>query len=296
MNGVRLHFLDWGGKGQALLFLTGMGNSAHIFDNLAPRFTDRFRVMALTRRGHGESGRPEAGYDTSALVEDVRQFLDTMEVKRVNLVGHSLAGDELTRFAGLYPDRAGKLVYLDAASDRSELTDADVFASMPRVFALLSPTLQDVSSYEAYRDWIHRNRYGFWSEAQEADLRATIFGTDGRLRPALPGNIAQALNQGALQHRPDYRRIKAPALSFHAISSLSSAFPWLSPDALAERSEAQLFLDKALIPHQRRQMERVRKELPDVQVVEMADTHHYMFITRRDEVLRKTRAFLLAKG
>jgi non-heme chloroperoxidase len=49
-NGIRLHYLDWGGKGEALLFLAGASNSAHIFDDIAPKFTDRFRVLALTIR------------------------------------------------------------------------------------------------------------------------------------------------------------------------------------------------------------------------------------------------------
>src|SRR5208282_2226163 len=99
VNGVRLHYLDWGGSGDTLLLLTGMGNSAHIYDDLAPKFTDSFHVLGLTRRGHGQSEKPETGYDTATLVEDIRQFLDAMKIQRVVLVGHSLAGGELTMFA-----------------------------------------------------------------------------------------------------------------------------------------------------------------------------------------------------
>ena len=40
VNGVKLHYLDWGGKGDAVLFITGMGSNAHIFDWMAPKFTD----------------------------------------------------------------------------------------------------------------------------------------------------------------------------------------------------------------------------------------------------------------
>ena len=50
-NGIRLHYLDWGGSGPTLIFLTGMGSTAYIFGKIAPRFTDRFRLLALTRRG-----------------------------------------------------------------------------------------------------------------------------------------------------------------------------------------------------------------------------------------------------
>jgi pimeloyl-ACP methyl ester carboxylesterase len=80
VNGIRLHYLDWGGTGPALIFLTGMGSSAYIYNKFAPRFTDRFRVLALTRRGHGDSDYPETGYDADTLVEDIRQFMDCLKI------------------------------------------------------------------------------------------------------------------------------------------------------------------------------------------------------------------------
>jgi pimeloyl-ACP methyl ester carboxylesterase len=103
VNGIQLHYLDWGGSGDVILFLAGMGCNAHIFDHLAPRFTDKFHVMALTRRGHGESDHPDIGYDIDTLTEDIRQFMDTVGIERVILVGHSMASVELSHFAALHP-------------------------------------------------------------------------------------------------------------------------------------------------------------------------------------------------
>ena len=59
VNGLRLHCLDWGGNGPTLIFLTGMGSSAYIFNKFAPRFNAKFHVLALTRRGHGDSDTPK---------------------------------------------------------------------------------------------------------------------------------------------------------------------------------------------------------------------------------------------
>ena len=95
VNGVKLHYLDWGGQGETLLFIAGPEDNAHTFDGLAPEFTDHFRVLALTRRGFGESDKPEMGYDIPTLADDVRRFLDAMKINRVNLVGHSAGGNEL---------------------------------------------------------------------------------------------------------------------------------------------------------------------------------------------------------
>jgi pimeloyl-ACP methyl ester carboxylesterase len=121
-NGVRLHYLDWGGKGPAMLLLAGLGHDAHTFKTFAPKFTDSFRVLALTRRGFGKSDRPAGGYDNATRVEDIRQFLDRMKIDRAHLVGDSMAGDEMTLFATTYPQRVIRLVYLDAAINRHDMS------------------------------------------------------------------------------------------------------------------------------------------------------------------------------
>ena len=117
LNGVKLHYLDWGGVGQAVLFLPSFGASVHEFDDIASRFTDRFHVLGLTRRGQAESDAPASHYDTRTLVEDIRGFIDAKEIGRVTLAGYSIAGREETLFASTYPDRVNKLVYLDATGD-----------------------------------------------------------------------------------------------------------------------------------------------------------------------------------
>jgi pimeloyl-ACP methyl ester carboxylesterase len=119
VNGLSLHYLDWGGDGEPLLLLAGLFGSAHAFDDLAPRLTRQHRVVALTRRGHGRSATPQAGYGLDVLVEDVRGFLDALRLDRVHVAGTSAGGVEAALFAARHPDRVGRVVYLDAAYDRS---------------------------------------------------------------------------------------------------------------------------------------------------------------------------------
>jgi pimeloyl-ACP methyl ester carboxylesterase len=117
LPGITLHYVDWGGSGPVLLFLTGLGDSARAFDSLAPHFTDRSHVLGLTRRGQGQSDAPASGYDPPTLAGDIRAFLDLMAIEKATLVGFSAAGSEMTYFAGAYPQRVASLVYLDAADD-----------------------------------------------------------------------------------------------------------------------------------------------------------------------------------
>ena len=116
-NGARLHHLDYGGAGEPLVLLTGYGPSAHVFDRFATRFTNRFRVAALTRRGTSPSSRPVSGYDLKTLAADILAVTDAMKFDRVHLIAHSLGGAEATQLATTHPNRVASIVYLDAALD-----------------------------------------------------------------------------------------------------------------------------------------------------------------------------------
>lgn len=285
VNGIKLNYLDWGGKGKALLFLAGVGNSAHSFDDIAPKFNDRFRVLALTRRGHGQSDKPATGYDLATLTEDIRQFLDQLKIKRVTLVGHSFAGDEMTMFATLYPERVDKLIYLDAAYDRADLA-TEAFSKNP--FPTPQPTKEERTSLSGYRAWWERNR-GFWSDAVENDLRETSLASDGTIKATLSREVGQAIFKNAATYRPDYTKIKARALSFYVIPSL----PLWVPQNEESRRKAQEFLDNANAPYQRKNTEKFRREMRKGQVIELNNSHHYLFIKNQDEVVREMRKFLL---
>ena len=131
VNGVRLHYTDWGGEGALLLFLTPLGGDLHEqFDSLAPLFTDRFHVLGLTRRGQEPSEKPESGYDLDTLVGDIVGFLDAMGIQQAYLAAHSVGGAEMTRLASTHPSRVAKLVYLDAVVDYRTLGQIAAEASL----------------------------------------------------------------------------------------------------------------------------------------------------------------------
>src|SRR5262245_12330445 len=75
VNGVTLHYLDWGGTGPLILFLPGLAHTAHAFDEVAPAFTDRYHAMGLTRRANGASEKAATGYDIETLATDIIAFL-----------------------------------------------------------------------------------------------------------------------------------------------------------------------------------------------------------------------------
>jgi non-heme chloroperoxidase len=55
---IKLEVLDWGGTGRPLVLLSGMGDTAHVFDKFAPKLTAKYHVYGITRRGFGASSKP----------------------------------------------------------------------------------------------------------------------------------------------------------------------------------------------------------------------------------------------
>jgi pimeloyl-ACP methyl ester carboxylesterase len=113
---LRLSFLEWGIAGRpALCFLHGGSAHAHWFDLVTPAFTDRFHVISLDQRGHGESqwATPPA-YATENFAADLLGFLDTLGLERVALIGHSMGGHNAMSFSAWHPDRVSALVIVDS--------------------------------------------------------------------------------------------------------------------------------------------------------------------------------------
>lgn len=114
LRGLRLHYRDWGGKSRVpMVLLHGLASQSHIYDLMAPLLARNFRVVALDQRGHGESSRPESGYDMNSVAEDLEVFLAVLHFERAIFVGHSWGGNVALQFGAQYPQRTAALVLVD---------------------------------------------------------------------------------------------------------------------------------------------------------------------------------------
>ncbi len=101
---VRLEVLDWGGSGKPVVLLAGGGDTAHVFDGFAPKLTANYHVYGITRRGFGASGFSAVSQNAAdRLGDDVLAVLDALKLNRPVLVGHSIAGAEMSSIAELAP-------------------------------------------------------------------------------------------------------------------------------------------------------------------------------------------------
>jgi non-heme chloroperoxidase len=285
---VAVEVLEWGGTGRPLVLLAGLGNTAHVFDEFAPRLASLGRVYGITRRGFGRSSVPPAGYEADRLADDVLAVLDALGLERPVLIGHSIAGEELSSLAARHPTRVSGLVYLDAVGDRT--TPLPRMPSVP--FARPAPA--DLSSVDAFRSWEKKAR---GMTAPESELRLTrVIGADGRLGGfTAPAFVAQAIVAGV--RRPDYARVRVPALSLQSMPPASvaeaRAAGIFNADMFPGASDAEVNdMFAAIGSLTRTQTDAFVKAVRGGRNVDLVGASHHDFLSHPDDVLREIRAFL----
>ncbi|MEP7000979.1 MAG: alpha/beta hydrolase, partial [bacterium] len=254
-------------------------SNAHVFDDLAPRLTDSLRVVALSLPGFGESDAPTSDYSLDAAADAVVAALDSLGIARASFAGHSFGGWIMTRVAMRHPTRVERLIYLDAAFG---LTASDSIAArrpVQRPAAVGLKTQDDVIA------WLHRNFFGMWTPALEAEYRGRSVEEDARA-PVLKSIVDDA------KRSPDaWSQLTVPSLAICALAEVSSEFPWLSPSDTAYAA-AQRYVDAERRPFQHAECERFHRTVPGSRTLELPG-HHYIFEAKPVEVTRAIRAFLL---
>lgn len=114
---LRLHLLDWGRGEEPLLLMHGFGHSARVWDPFVADLVDRYHVLALDARGHGDSQHdPEYRYHHAGMAKDLEVVLDELGLESIVLVAHSMGGYAALRFVARHPERVHRLVLVDAGA------------------------------------------------------------------------------------------------------------------------------------------------------------------------------------
>ena len=261
VNGLRLHYLDWGGTGRPLILVHGLDRHAHTFDHVAPHFTSRFRVIAVDMRGHGESAwDPAARYTVEDYVRDMEGFVDQLQLRDIVIWGNSTGGRVAQVYAGLHPERVSHMISEDVGPER------------PRQIA------------DNYQRRVTEEQAGWTSEAEVA----------AQVRKANPGmadaNVATYVRYGTTR-RADGRIIwrRDPNISRgFVVTDLWAAVSKITVPALyiiGGRS--------TIVPAETQA--KLRATLPRVRIVTIPDTGHYPSEDKPAEVLALIDSFLAQK-
>ena len=118
-NGLKFHYLEWGSPDNPpMLLLHGFAQTCHSWDFVALSFCDRFRVMALDQRGHGDSDwAPNGDYSPETQQHDIKAIVESLDLNEFVLMGLSMGGRNSFTYAANNPDRVKALVIVDAGPE-----------------------------------------------------------------------------------------------------------------------------------------------------------------------------------
>jgi len=150
MRGLRFHYRDWPSTrtdAPSLVLLHGYTGHARSWDAFAEAMTDRYRVLALDQRGHGETGwAPADQYGVADMADDLEAFVKALGLTGFTLLGLSMGGMVAMEYAGRQPKELAACVIVDigpeivqSGSQRIQAAvqeASDVFASRDEAFAV----------------------------------------------------------------------------------------------------------------------------------------------------------------
>jgi pimeloyl-ACP methyl ester carboxylesterase len=279
--GVQLEILDWGGSGRPLIFLAGAGDIAHRFDSFAPQFTAQHHVYGITRRGFGASSKPapaNGNYSADHLGDDVIAVMLALHIERPVLVGHSLAGQELSSVGSRFPEKVSGLIYLDAATGFAFYDPAH-----PRLEIEMNDIKRRIDEIEA--GGVNEQKKLLELEAAIAKFETVLHQSNAEIAnmPPLPPRspIGAAFNFGAQK----YTSIPVPALAIYACPHNWDRFP--ANDTA--RKAALVADDKARCTAW---ADAFSRGVPSARVVRIPNADHYLFNSNEAEVVREMNDFL----
>ncbi|MGB3827630.1 MAG: alpha/beta hydrolase [Ornithinimicrobium sp.] len=113
---IELEVADSGGSGRPVVLIHGWPLSHEAWADQTPALTAAgYRVVAYDRRGFGHSDKPDSGYDYDTLSDDLAAVMDSLDLSDVTLVGFSMGGGEVARYAARHgQDRLHSVVFASA--------------------------------------------------------------------------------------------------------------------------------------------------------------------------------------
>ncbi|MDP9419212.1 MAG: alpha/beta hydrolase [Actinomycetota bacterium] len=251
-EGVALHVHRWDGDGSPFLLVHGLASNLHLWDGVAAGLAGRgHAVVAVDLRGHGESDKPDDGYDMTAVTDDLIELVAALGVDRPVAVGQSWGANLVLELGWRSPELVRGVACVDGGWIELQRS-FPTWDECARAMAPPSTAARSAGDLEAEL----RAHHPDWPEPGIAGALACYERRpDGTVRPWLELHHHLAILRSLWEHQPSarYREVKVPVLLVPA-----------EPDPEADASWAR---------DRHRQVEEAATELPKVRVRWMKGDH-----------------------
>ena len=210
---LRFHYRDWGSSGEPLVLVHGLASTCHIWDLVAPILSRRYAVLALDQRGHGETDKPDVGYDFATVAADLHRFVEALGVERPLVVGHSWGGNVALEYAATHPSEPRGLCLIDGGT--IEISDVPGMTHERARKEMAPPDFTGLS-YEQLSEMARSRDWGFPFTPEIEEMMSTLFQVmdDRTVRSRFSRENHMAVIDAFWEHRPSalYARIGCPVL------------------------------------------------------------------------------------
>ncbi len=271
VNGLNIHYLDWGGQGMPVICVPGLSANCWFFLNVAESLTPEYRAIAYDIRGRGDSDKPQRGYNLIAHACDLEAFLNALEIEQAVLLGHSLGASISLFFAVHFPSRVSRLILGDGGRTISE----EEAAALPK--GPMADRLRTTyDSLDSFLDTIpsllgvERNRYIDRAYSFDVEVRA-----GGGVKPKMPLEVLleEFASIPNYDLAPLYPKVKCPTLFLRS----PDPTPYIGNSVLVPREVAS----------------RITDSIPDCRLVDIQGTNHStMFLGNQKRTAEAVLSFL----
>ena len=162
-NGLRFHYREWGDTRtrHAVLMLHGYAETSEAWSEIAQDLAREFRVIAIDQRGHGQTDRAsDHDYTRATQMEDLEAIVESLGLRSVTLIGHSMGGANAICYAAEHPEMVTALIVVETAPEvlrsgiesvRRLMATGDKFASLEQAMEAFRPYLPYASSEQVER-------------------------------------------------------------------------------------------------------------------------------------------------
>ena len=223
IDGLNFHYRDWGGSGRPLVLLHGLASTCHIWNLVAPILAEDHAVIALDLRGHGESDKPNHGYDFASVSKDVLGVIGQRGEDAPVVIGHSWGGSVALELAVMAPESVKGMAWIDGGM-------IDTSARYPTVedakFEMAPPDFSGVK-VEGFLERV-RTRYldnGIAPEVADIVLANFEVQEDQTIKARLTRANHLRIIEALWEHRPVelYGKVQCPVLIMPARQQKTSA-------------------------------------------------------------------------
>ncbi len=236
-NGLRLHYLWGAGEGPAILMLHGLASNAKMYVDVGERLQKAgMKVVSLDQRGHGQSDKPETGYDYDTFVSNIQEFLSVMVAngtltKPILLVGQSFGCSVVENYSLRYPYEVKGIVLIDGGY-RSLKRD---FPTWKECAATLSPPVPKRQNFESLSKMLDGYLAEFPISAIDGALANFTEDENGFMKANLPRHLHMKILHELWKQSPEdiFPSLSVPFVFVTAINR-DIHEPEVKKDAVAE--------------------------------------------------------------